>query len=117
MRGEWSRAKAQDLTTQKFVAGKFDAIFAGNDEMALGAVTGLRSINLDRKRWPIVVGFDYTSDAIKAIEIGDMFGSVRQDPVGMGKAGVKLAQQAANKDPRMPTTPTYIPVEVYPKPK
>lgn len=117
VRADWNPAKAQEWTAQKFInPRRFHAIFASNDDMALGAVAGLKSLGIERGHWPLIMGFDYTEPAIKAIVAGEMFASVRQDPVRMGTEGVLLAAQAANKDPAIPSKPHYLPADVHPVP-
>ncbi len=54
-----------------------NAIFAHNDEMALGAVQALKATN---KPNVLVFGFDATDDALKAIERGEMAATVAQQP-------------------------------------
>ncbi|MGY3748860.1 D-ribose ABC transporter substrate-binding protein [Vagococcus acidifermentans] len=65
-----------------------DAVFAQNDEMALGAIEALKAAN---KTDVIVIGFDGNDDAIKSVENGDLTATVAQQPTEMGK----LALQAA----------------------
>lgn len=62
------------------------AVFAQNDEMALGALEAL-----GKGQELIVVGFDGTADGIKAIEEGRMSATIAQKPEEMGR----LALQAA----------------------
>ena len=65
------------------------AVFAQNDEMALGAIEAIQSAG---KTGEIqVVGFDGTEDGIKAVEDGRLSATVAQQPEEMGK----LAMQAA----------------------
>ena len=65
------------------------AVFAQNDEMALGAIEAIQSAG---KTGEIqVVGFDGTEDGIKAVEAGTLSATVAQQPGEMGK----LAMQAA----------------------
>lgn len=65
------------------------AVFAQNDEMALGAIEAIQSAG---KTGDIqVVGFDGTEDGIKAVEAGTLSATVAQKPDEMGK----LAMQAA----------------------
>lgn len=62
-------------------------VFAQNDEMALGAVEAIKASGKDI----IVVGFDGTEDALKAVEDGTLSATVAQKPLEMGK----IAMQAA----------------------
>ncbi|MHC5268982.1 D-ribose ABC transporter substrate-binding protein [Enterococcus sp. LJL98] len=62
------------------------AVFAQNDEMALGALEAL-----GKKESLVVVGFDGTEDGLKAIEAGRLSATIAQKPEEMGR----LALQAA----------------------
>ncbi|WP_429951055.1 D-ribose ABC transporter substrate-binding protein [Enterococcus sp. AZ101] len=64
------------------------AVFAQNDEMALGAVEALKAAG---KKDVLVIGFDGNEDGVKAVKDGTMAATVAQQPVEMGK----LALQAA----------------------
>lgn len=66
------------------------AIFAQNDEMALGAVEAIG--NKDIK----VVGFDGNEDAIKSVEKGKLFATVAQQPNLMGEESVKTIMDLYN---------------------
>jgi len=66
---------------------EIDAVFAHNDEMALGALTAIEAAG----RQMIVVGFDATADAVRAVEEGRMDATVAQQPVLMGELAVKTA--------------------------
>ncbi|WP_033829700.1 ribose ABC transporter substrate-binding protein RbsB [Bacillus andreraoultii] len=68
------------------------AVFAHNDEMALGAVEAIKSAGLD----VVVVGFDGTEDAVKAVEAGELTATVAQQPALMGKEAVKAAEKVLN---------------------
>ena len=59
------------------------AIFAQNDEMALGAVKALSTSG----KKAIVVGFDGGDDAKKAVDSGEMTATVAQQPRFNGKYG------------------------------
>ena len=83
---------------------EIDAIFAHNDEMALGALTAIRASG----RNIIVVGFDATDDAVKAVEEGRMATTVAQKPREMGK----IAVEAALKHLKGEAIPEYVPVDL-----
>lgn len=81
-------------------------IFACNDLMALGAVEAIAAA---RKTGQIVVvGFDATDDARRAILKGTMDASVAQHPVEMGKLAVESAVALV----RGTVLPAEIPVPV-----
>ncbi|QZA33256.1 ribose ABC transporter substrate-binding protein RbsB [Hydrogenibacillus sp. N12] len=64
-----------------------DAVFAHNDEMALGALEALEAAG----KKVIVVGFDATEDARKAVEAGRLAATIAQRPEEMGKIAVETA--------------------------
>ena len=80
------------------------AVFAANDEMALGAVEAISGAGKDI----MVVGFDATDDAIEAIKAGRMDATIAQQPALIGKTAVQNAIKLINGE----TIPTNIPVEV-----
>ncbi|QLB20769.1 D-ribose ABC transporter substrate-binding protein RbsB [Vespertiliibacter pulmonis] len=67
--------------------GSAKAVFAQNDEMALGA---LRAIKATGKEI-IVVGFDGTDDAVKAVQNGKLAATIAQQPEKIGELGVETA--------------------------
>jgi ABC-type sugar transport system substrate-binding protein len=83
----WERALAYTVAENLLQAQKdLDAIFAANDEMALGALEAVDAAGLlDRIS---VVGFDAIPDALANIRSGRLLGSVAQFPGEMGRLGV-----------------------------
>jgi ribose transport system substrate-binding protein len=73
---------------------KIDAVFAHNDEMALGAVQAV--IAAKRQKEIFIVGFDANPDALKAIKAGEMKASIAQSPWMMGVLGVTGCYLVAN---------------------
>ena len=67
--------------------GDIKAVFAANDEMALGAVEAISGAG----KQIMVVGFDATDDAIEAIKVGRMAGTIAQQPVLIGSTAVENA--------------------------
>ena len=80
------------------------AVFAANDEMALGALEAISGAGKNI----MVVGFDATDDAIEAIKAGRMAASIAQQPAMIGKTAVQNAIKLINGE----KIPTNIPVEV-----
>ena len=70
--------------------GNIDAVFAQNDEMALGALKALQDANLDDV---LVVGFDATDDAVASVQKGDMAATIAQQPKLIGETAVDLAHR------------------------
>lgn len=80
------------------------AVFAGNDEMALGAVEAISGAKKD----VLVVGFDATDDAIEAIKQGRMGATIAQQPALIGSTAVENAIKLTKSE----SIPKEIPVEV-----
>jgi len=70
------------------------AVFAENDQMALGAAAAIDEAGLTGQI--LVIGFDGNDDAVAAIREGKMHGTAAQDPRGMGRLGVELAFRLVN---------------------
>jgi len=84
--------------------GGIQAVFAANDEMALGAVEAIAGAGKDI----MVMGFDATDDAIAAIKEGRMAGTIAQQPKLIGSTAVENACKLINGE----GIPASIPVEV-----
>ena len=95
----WDRAKAMALTENWIQAhkGKFSAVFAHNDEMAMGALLALERAHL--KKDVYVIGIDAIAQALSAVKEGRLDATVFQDAVGQGKGSVDAAIQLAKKQP------------------
>ncbi|MED5019534.1 ribose ABC transporter substrate-binding protein RbsB [Paenibacillus chibensis] len=63
------------------------AVFAHNDEMALGAIEAIKSSGKDIP----VIGFDGNDDALKSIQEGKLTGTVAQQPELIGQLAVQAA--------------------------
>lgn len=66
------------------------AVFAHNDEMALGALEAIEAAGLKMA----VIGFDGTAEALDAVEAGTLAGTVVQQPEEMGSQAVEEAALA-----------------------
>ncbi|MDN5353127.1 MAG: ribose transport system substrate-binding protein [Clostridiales bacterium] len=83
---------------------EIDAVFAHNDEMALGALKAIEATGRDI----MVVGFDATDDAVKAVEDGTMAATVAQQPDMIGGLGVEYAQKVLNGE----SVDAFVPVDL-----
>ncbi|WP_338470652.1 ribose ABC transporter substrate-binding protein RbsB [Niallia sp. XMNu-256] len=70
------------------------AVFAHNDEMALGAIEAAKAAGLDI----VIVGFDGTEDALKSVELGQLTATVAQQPALMGQEAVSAAEKVLNDE-------------------
>ncbi|MDD4872357.1 MAG: sugar ABC transporter substrate-binding protein [Kiritimatiellae bacterium] len=110
---EWDRAKAMSLMEnwiQTFGA-KINAVYAHNDEMAMGAVIALENAKLKDKI--VVVGVDAIADALQAVKAGRLDATVFQDAAGQGRTAVELAVKVAKKEPF--EKETFIPFQLVTK--
>nr|WP_314900908.1 ribose ABC transporter substrate-binding protein RbsB [uncultured Deefgea sp.] len=83
--------RAKGLTVmENILQGNKDVkgVFAHNDEMALGAFKAIEAAGLKNV---VVVGFDATPDAVKAVKAGQLAATVQQKPELIGKMGVDTA--------------------------
>ncbi|KEO54902.1 ribose ABC transporter substrate-binding protein RbsB [Thioclava indica] len=85
------------------------AVFAQNDEMALGA---LKAIEGSGKKI-FIVGFDGTDDGIKAVEAGTLAGTVAQQPDQIGALGIDAAAKIL-KGEKVPAL-TSVPLKLITK--
>ena len=69
---------------------EINAVFAHNDEMALGA---LKAIEASGRKNIVVVGFDATDDAVAAVKDGKLSATVAQKPAEIGAIGVEAVQE------------------------
>lgn len=80
------------------------AVFAQNDEMALGALKAIQ----EAKKKIVIVGFDATDDARAAVKSGTMYGTIAQQPALIGKLGVEAANKVI-KGQKVPAS-TRVPL-------
>ncbi|WP_101774663.1 ribose ABC transporter substrate-binding protein RbsB [Pasteurella oralis] len=87
---DFDRTKGLNVM-ENLLASKGDvkAVFAQNDEMALGALRAIKAANKE----VLVVGFDGTDDGVKAVETGKMAATIAQQPDLIGALGVATADK------------------------
>lgn len=96
---DWDRAKGMNLMENWMQSydGRIDAVFAQNDEMAMGALIALEQAR--RKGKTIVVGVDAIADALQAIQDGRLDATVFQDAKGQGAVAVETAVRIIRHEP------------------
>ncbi|MGL5543592.1 MAG: ribose ABC transporter substrate-binding protein RbsB [Cetobacterium sp.] len=101
---DFDRTKGLNVT-ENILSGieNVDAVFAHNDEMALGA---LRAIEASGRKNILIVGFDATEDAVNAVKGGKLAATVAQKPDAIGAEGVLAADKIIKKE----NIPEFIPV-------
>jgi ribose transport system substrate-binding protein len=86
------RAKGQTVAENLLTANpNLKAIFATNDEMALGAANAAAAAS----KTLVIVGFDASPDALQAIQDGTLAGSIAQFAGKIGELGTLTAAQVA----------------------
>lgn len=89
---DFDRAKGLSVMENILQGNKdIQAIFAHNDEMALGALQAVEAQGKD----VLVVGFDATDDAVKAVQDGKMAATVAQKPAAIGETALQTAVKVA----------------------
>lgn len=68
---------------------EIQAVFAHNDEMALGAAKAIAASNIDA----IIIGFDGIEDGLESVDKGEMKATVAQQADIIGSLGVQLAEK------------------------
>ncbi|MBI4875549.1 MAG: sugar ABC transporter substrate-binding protein [Acidobacteria bacterium] len=110
---EWDRAKAMTLMENwiQSYGGRIDAVFAQNDEMAMGALIALEQAK--RKDKVVVASVDAIADALQAVRDGRLDATVFQDARGQAGAAVETAVKIVRKQPY--EKEVYIPFRLVTK--
>lgn len=100
----WQRAEGQEKMAAWISAfgDKIEAVFANNDDMALGAIEALKAAGYfkDDKFIP-VVGVDATAPALDSLAEDELYSTILQDAKGQGKAIFDIAYALAKgEDPK-----------------
>jgi inositol transport system substrate-binding protein len=110
---DWDRAKAMTLMENwiQSYGPRIDAVFAHNDEMAIGAVIALEQAK--RKDKVVVAGVDAITDGLQAVKQGRLDATVFQDAKGQGATAVETAVKIVRKQPY--AKETFIPFQLVTK--
>jgi len=104
---DFDRAKGLSVMENILQAQKkIDAVFAQNDEMALGAIQAIAAAKREKEMF--VVGFDAIGDALAAIKAGTMAATIAQQPKEMGRLAVENAVRIVKKQPVKKFTPVPL---------
>lgn len=99
--------RAKGLTVAENILQAHDniqAIFAQNDEMALGAYEAAKSAGKNI----IIVGFDGSQDGLKSVKNGQLSATVAQQPELIGEKAIEVSKQIANKQSIPPQIPVAL---------
>lgn len=102
--GQWSSAAATDYMSTILARyseannNMVELVIANNDEMALGAVSGLQAAGYNNGSGKVipVFGVDATDAAKEAVSKGNMVGTIKQDAEGMANTITTIAQNFFN---------------------
>jgi methyl-galactoside transport system substrate-binding protein len=98
----WDRVRGQEKMAAFLAAhgDKIEFVFANNDDMALGAIEGLKAAGYFKgDKFIPVVGVDATAPALDALAAGTLLGTVLNDAKNQGKATFELAYALAKGEP------------------
>ena len=86
----FDRKRARQTMLRLLQTGvNFDAVFAHNDNMILGALEAMESAKYTRPR--VMIGFDAIREAVRAVEQGKLTATIAQQPESMGHSAVQSA--------------------------
>lgn len=103
----FNRDEARDAVQRLLAQGQtFDAIFAHNDRMILGAMDALQKTPTAQP--PLLIGFDAIPEARQALREGKITATVAQNPERMGALAVDVATRILRNEP----VPATIAVEL-----
>ncbi len=87
---DFDRTKGLNVMENMLAANpNVQAVFAQNDEMALGALRAVQAAGKD----VLIVGFDGTEDGIAAVKRGVLGATIAQQPDLIGSLGIETADQ------------------------
>ena len=103
---DFDRTKGLNVMQNLLTANpSVQAVFAQNDEMALGA---LRALQTAGRTDDLVVGFDGTNDGIKAVNRGVLGATIAQRPDQIGIIGIQTADKILKGEKVDPTIPVEL---------
>lgn len=96
----WNRAQAEAKMNQfwKSFGEQIEVVLTNNDDMALGAVDSLKKncgtqaeARTAGTPWPVILGIDGTEVGLKAVQCGELMGTVLNDAKGQAESMLELA--------------------------
>ncbi|PZQ52457.1 MAG: rhizopine-binding protein [Rhodovulum sulfidophilum] len=106
----YMRTPGLDLMTNWLTSGiKPAAVFANNDEMAIGAIQALKAAGVPMDE-VVIGGVDATKDALAAMKAGDLDVTVFQNAKGQGVGAVDTVLEIIKGEPY--EKKTFIPFEL-----
>jgi len=104
---DWDRNKAMNTMQNALQSHpEVNAVFAHNDEMALGALRAIESAGLKGKI--VVVGFDAIDEAVEAVNAEELDATIAQQTELMGETALNKALEVLKGE----KLPAFVPVEL-----
>ena len=96
--GNWDQTKGQELCANALTVYGYDVevVFCNNDGMAMGALTAIQTAGRVIGEDIYLVGVDALPEAVEAIKVGDMTGTVLNDHIGQSHTAVDVAVKLLN---------------------
>ena len=78
---DWNRAQAENRMSRLIsqYGDQIEMLISNNDEMALGAVEAYKNAGYMQSDYPVIFGIDGLDDALEAVRLGTMQGTVYND--------------------------------------
>ena len=80
---------------------EIEVVISNNDDMALGVMDALRSLEILKAEYPVIVGIDGTKEALNELRAGNLAGTVLNDEYGLANGIIELAFSLA-MDTKLP---------------
>jgi DNA-binding LacI/PurR family transcriptional regulator len=106
LRGDWSSESGHRAAERMLADGVPDAVFAGNDQMALGFLHAAAEAGLSVPRDVSLVGFD---DLPEAAHFSPPLTTVRQDFTALGQDAIRAALEVIKDDESSPVLEHRVP--------
>ena len=96
--GNWDQTKGQELCANALTVYGYnvEVVFCNNDGMAMGALTAIQTAGRIVGEDIYLVGVDALPEAVEAIKLGDMTGTVLNDHIGQSHTAVDVAVKLLN---------------------
>ena len=108
-RANWQRDEAKTIMNEWLASyNGIEAVFANNDDMALGAIDALKAAGFfTGGKFLPVVGVDATAAGLEAMREGTLLGTVHNDALNQGRAVVNLSLALARGETPTPENVGY----------
>lgn len=106
--GMWQRVNGQEKMAAWISAhgDNIEAVFANNDDMALGAVEALKAVGyFQGDKYIPVIGVDATAPALDSLKEGFLYATVLNDSTRQGSAVIDILKELQKETPNLASLP------------